>query len=147
MRLDLLSPWMRWVNTPWQLRRHDTIFFICAVPHGQTVSFRSVNESWGGWMTPAEVLEHSLPGEAEFISTPTRLVCEGLAKTPTVGSAMARVRDMSPVLPEIVRHDGRWWVALADRADPSDRGRIRDLDTVVTESDLEQMPRLFGTEA
>lgn len=147
MRLDLLSPWMRWVNTPWQLRRHDTIFFICAVPHGQTVSFRSVNESWGGWMAPVKVLENADPEHAEYISAATRLVCESLARTPTVGSAMARVRDVSPILPEIVRHDDQWWVSLSDRADPSERGRIRDVGKVVTESDLEKSSGLFGVES
>ena len=171
VRLDLLSPWMRWVNTRWQLRRHDVIYFICAVPHGQTVSFRSANESWGGWMTPAAVLESAgqagagklaasqagkgqagkgqagvEQGDADYISASTRLVCESLAETPTVGSAMARVRDVSPILPEIVRHDDQWWVSLSDRADPSERGQVRDVEKIVAESDLEYSVGLLSSE-
>lgn len=124
-RPDLLHPWLRWINTPWQLRRFDTVFFVAALPHVQALEFRSRNDSWGGWMTPAEVLEATGPSASDHISVATRLVCEGLAEVPTVGAAMARVRDLRPVRPEIVRHDDAWWVTVRPPGEPSDREALR----------------------
>lgn len=123
-RPDLLRPWLRWVNTPWQLRRFDTVFFVAALPHVQTLEFRSRNDSWGGWMTPAEVLEATGPSGAEHISVAARLVCESLAAVPTVGAAMARVRDVRPIHPEIVRHDEQWWATVPAPGE-SARGALR----------------------
>ncbi|GAA1999069.1 hypothetical protein [Brevibacterium samyangense] len=127
MRPDLLRPWLRWINTPMQLRRFDTVFFLASVPHGQVVDLRSPNEVWGGWLRPAEILERANPDSADNISAPVRLICESLMDTPTVGSAMARVRDLAPFEPDLIRKAGRWWVSLGHRADPSERGRLREL--------------------
>ena len=44
--------------------------------------------------TPAEVLEAIGPSGGEHISVAMRLVCESLAAVPTVGAAMARVREI-----------------------------------------------------
>ena len=134
-RPDLLHPWLRWVNTPWQLRRFDTVFFVAALPHVQTLEFRSRNDSWGGWMTPAEVLEAIGPSGGEHISVAMRLVCESLAAVPTVGAAMARVRDVRPMHPEIVRHDDRWWATVRAPGEPARRAQ-RDSEA----TDLQEPP-------
>lgn len=130
LRPDLLHPWMRWINTEWQLRRYDTIYFVAALPQGQSVSFRSYNERWGGWMPPAEVIERSDPGQADFISAPSRIQCETLAACTSVGQVMTRVRDMTPIVPDVVRHDGSWWLSVTTQDDPSGKGRMRPVTVI-----------------
>jgi hypothetical protein len=129
-RPDLLRPWLRWINTPWQLRRFDTVYFAAALPHVQQVDFHPYNDSWGGWKAPAEVLAESDPDRSEHISVATRLVCESLAEVPSVGSAMTRIRDLRPITPEITRRGDEWWVSVSPPADPSQRGALRDARTI-----------------
>ncbi|MCQ9368602.1 hypothetical protein NQ038_00875 [Brevibacterium sp. 50QC2O2] len=137
LRLDMLHPWLRWVNTEWQLRRMDTVYFTLALPHGQRVRFRPVGDAWGGWLSPAEVLaradaaaQEAGAGPNEFISLPTRLICESLLDTRTVGSAMLRVRDLTPVRPGLVHRGSEWLITLDPPADPSDRGALRSFEPV-----------------
>lgn len=144
MRPDLLRPWLRWINTPWQLRRYDLVFFVAAVPAGQVVDFRSPNDSWGGWMLPAEVLG-SAGDTADHISASARLLCESIAELPSVGAAMAKIRDVRPLEPDVVRHDGQWWLSLDHRADPSERGRLRDEELLSAGADeVEAKPLMAG---
>lgn len=129
LRTDLLKPWLRWINPAVQLRRHDTVFFLVAAPQGQSVRFAGLEEVWSGWRTPAEVLELSDPTEssADLIAASTRLVCESLLDTPSVGAAMLAVRDLAPIRPEIVRHDEAWWLSVDVPADLTARGAERGL--------------------
>lgn len=132
-RADLLRPWLRWVNTSWQLRRYDMVYFVAAEPAGQSIEFQSPNDSWGGWMTPAQVLEAVGEDNPDGIAASTRLVCESLAALPSVGSAMTRVRNMEPIEPDIVAHDDAWWLTIDLRSDPTARGRVRDSSLLANE--------------
>ncbi len=146
-RPDLLRPWLRWINTPWQLRRFDTVYFTAALPHVQHVDFLSHNDAWGGWKAPAEVLAASDPDRSEHISVATRLVCESLAEMPSIGSAMTRIRDLRPIIPEIAQRGDRWWVTVSPPADPSQRGALRDSGTVESgEDDADSPPLVAETE-
>lgn len=113
-RPDLFRPWMRFVNIAWQLRRFDTVYFLAAVPPGQQIDYRNLNDAWGGWMKPGDVLERVEPSSAEYISVAVRLICESLAVLPSVGAAMVSVRSIKPIHPEVVYHDNRWWSVIAD---------------------------------
>ncbi|WP_349827137.1 hypothetical protein [Brevibacterium litoralis] len=130
LRPDLLRPWLRWVNTPLQLRRFDTVYFLAAVPQGQSVRLESTNEVWGGWMRPEDVLELGGDNDSDLISPPTRILLESFAGVPTVGSTMTRIRDILPVTPEIVRKGGDWWVSFDRPTDPSERGQARAFDVL-----------------
>lgn len=128
LRLDLLHPWLRWVNSDWQLRRFDTVYFVAVLPPGQQVKFRASLDSWGGWMRPADVLERadSAAQQAgavpnEFISIPTRLLCESLSDEYTAGAAMLRVRDLAPVRSALVWRRGRPVITLDPQAQGIER--------------------------
>ncbi len=148
LRTDLLRPWLRWINTPWQLRRYDMVYFLVAAPAGQVVEFASPNDSWGGWMLPQDVLASAGESGSDHISASARLVCESLAALPTIGAAMAKVRDLRPFEPEVVRHDGAWWLSVDRRADPSERGRVRDeelLANTAGDVDADSRPLMAGS--
>ena len=130
LRPDLLHPWLRWINTQWQLRRYDTVYFTAVVPPGQEIDFISRHNQWGGWVKPAAVLDACGEDSADFISGPVRLVCESFHNVRTPGAAMCKIRDITPITPEVFKRDGQWWVSLAPLADPSQRGTLRNLDAV-----------------
>src|SRR5699024_1639155 len=102
LRADLCKPWLRWINTPTQLHRFDTTFFIATVPFGQEVDFLSPNETSGGWKRPARVLDE-VGGDPNSIGASTRLIVESLTEVATVGAAMAQVRNVHPLRPEVTR--------------------------------------------
>lgn len=131
-RPDMLRPWLRWINTEWQFRRFDTVYFTAVMPPDQAVEFESYTGAWGGWVGPAEVL--SLCGEesSDYISGPVRLICESLLNVTSVAGAMCKIRDISPITPTVFKRNGEWWVSLDPKADPSERGRTREKDAVDT---------------
>lgn len=113
MRADLLHPWMRWVNARSQLKRFDTMVFVCSVPPGQQVDFVTSTHSWGGWMTPAEALSDVRWATADAMPAMVRIMLEDLATIRTVGMAMVRVNDVGPLLPEVSCEEGGWRLRVA----------------------------------
>lgn len=148
-RPDLLKPWLRWVNTPWQLRRYDTVYFVCVVPPEQSVEFSSINQSWGGWMTPDEVLqavalwEEGKGASAQFLSVPTRLMLESLRTAPSAAAAMLRIRDPRPMQPTILYERGQWRISL----EPQTAQDMEDLSQLETESEEEDPTTLTESES
>ena len=136
-RPDMLRPWLRWVNTEWQLKRFDTVYFTAVMPPDQSVNFESFTGAWGGWVSPAEVLSMCGEDSSDFISGPVRLICESLLGVPSVAAAMCKIRDVTPITPEVFKKDGTWWVSLDPHADPSERGRTRQTEVVDTSGDEE----------
>lgn len=129
-RPDMLRPWLRWINTEWQFKRHDTVFFATVVPPEQQVDFRSFTGAWGGWVNPGEFLEMCGENSSDYISGPVRLICESLVGVSSAVAAMCKIRDITPITPEVFKRDGRWWVSLDPKADPSERGRVRATEVV-----------------
>lgn len=139
LRPDLCKPWMRWINTSTQLHRFDTTFFVATVPFGQDVDFLSPNETSGGWKRPEEVLSDA-GGDPDRISASTRLIAESLLEVPTVGAAMAQVRDVHPLRPEVVDEDGDWRVVIQPGRDLYRKGTLRDYAVAVGDDENDQSP-------
>lgn len=148
-RPDLLKPWMRWVNTSWQLRRYDTVYFVCVVPPGQHVDFVSINQLWGGWMTPQEILgavdvwEEGQGASAQFISVATRLVLESLRTVPSAAASMLKIRDLRPLQPTVLQHKGDWCISIDNQTDHA----IDELSQLTTESEEEDPTTLSESES
>lgn len=116
-RPDLLHPWLRWINTEWQLRRFDTVYFTAVVPPSDELDFASPDDGWGGWLRPADVIarvDGIGPSRSDELSVAARLVCESLDRLPSAGAAMAAVRDLRPFEPRIEREDDAWSVVVDD---------------------------------
>ncbi|RBP63406.1 hypothetical protein DFO66_11029 [Brevibacterium sanguinis] len=139
LRPDLCKPWMRWINTTMQLHRFDTIYFAATVPYGQEVDFLSPNETSGGWMRPQETLEDAA-GDPNRIGASTRLVLESLLTVPTVGAAMAQVRDVHPLRPGIVEEDGEWGLVIQPGRDLHRKGTMRDHAVAVGDDEDDERP-------
>nr|WP_209325518.1 hypothetical protein [Brevibacterium renqingii] len=139
LRPDLCKPWLRWINTPTQLHRFDTTFFIATVPFGQEVDFLSPNETSGGWKRPSQVLEE-VGDDPNSIGASARLIVESLSEVTTVGAAMAQVRNVHPLRPEIINDDGDWKVVIQTGKDPHSKGTLRDRAIAVGETDSDQSP-------
>ncbi|WP_278372687.1 hypothetical protein [Brevibacterium casei] len=143
LRPDLLKPWLRWINTATQLHRFDTTYFLAAVPFGQEVDFLASNESSGGWKRPEEILADAAD-DPDRISASTRLIVESLQTVPTVGAAMAQVRDIHPLRPEIADEDGEWRLVIHPRRDFHQKGTLRDRDVAVGDDEEEDRTGLMS---
>ena len=139
LRPDLCKPWLRWINTPTQLHRFDTTYFIAAVPFGQDVDFLSPNETSAGWKRPGQVLAE-VGGDPDRIGAAARIIVESLTEVPTVGAAMAQIRNVHPLRPEIIDDDGDWKVVIHTGKDPHSKGSLRDRAVAVGETDNDQNP-------
>lgn len=139
LRPDLCKPWLRWINTSTQLHRFDTTFFVATVPFGQEVDFLSPNETAGGWKRPGQVLADA-GGDPNSIGASTRLIIESLLEIPTVGAAMAQVRSLHPLRPEVVSEDGEWKVVIQPGKDPHSKGTLRDFAVAVGDDEGDQGP-------
>lgn len=139
LRPDLCKPWLRWINTPTQLHRFDTTFFIATVPFGQEIDFLSPNETSGGWKRPGQILAEA-GGDPNSIGASARLIVESLAEVTTVGAAMAQVRNVHPLRPEVISVDGDWKVVIQTGRDPHGKGSLRDRAIAVGENDSDQNP-------
>lgn len=139
LRPDLCKPWMRWINTTMQLHRFDTIYFVATVPYGQEVDFLSPNETSGGWMRPQEVLADT-GGDPNRIGASTRLVLESLLTVPTVGAAMAQIRDVHPLRPDVGREDDEWRLIVQPGRDLYRKGTMRDHAVAVGDDEDDESP-------
>ena len=139
LRPDLCKPWLRWINTGTQLHRFDTTYFVATVPFGQNVDFLSPNETSGGWKRPKEILAETA-GDPDKISASTRIIAESLIDVPSVGAAMAQVRDLHPLRPEVTNEDGEWRVVIHPGRDLYRKGTLRDYAIAVGDDENDQSP-------
>ena len=139
LRPDLCKPWMRWINTATQLHRFDTTYFVATVPFGQSVDFLSPNETSGGWKRPQEILADA-GGDPDRISASTRLIAESMLDVATVGAAMAQVRDVHPLRPEVTMDEGQWQLVVAPGRDLYRKGTLRDNAVAVGDDENDQNP-------
>ncbi|WP_137827072.1 hypothetical protein [Brevibacterium sp. 2SA] len=143
LRPDLLKPWMRWINTATQLHRFDTTYFLAAVPFGQEVDFLTSNESSGRWQRPEEILADAAD-DPNRISASTRLIVESLVPVHSVGAAMAQVRDIHPLRPEIIDENGEWRLVIQPRRDFHRKGTLRDNEVAVGDDEKDESPSLMS---
>lgn len=139
LRPDLCKPWLRWINTATQLHRFDTTYFVATVPFGQNVDFLSPNETSGGWKRPEDILAEA-GGDPDKISASTRIIAESLVDVPSVGAAMAQVRDLHPLRPEVNDDAGEWRVVIHPGRDLYRKGTLRDYAIAVGDDENDQSP-------
>lgn len=113
LRRDALVPFSRWI-TPAEVRvRFDTWFFLAEAPAGARPSCDGEECVDLRWLRPAAALEAGRRGELLLVF-PTIKHLEQLAELPSVTQAVrvARVREVTPVLPRIRKRDGASHVVL-----------------------------------
>ncbi|MEJ5914074.1 NUDIX hydrolase [Pseudokineococcus sp. 1T1Z-3] len=105
LRSDLLRPWARWTTPEPAERRHDTWFFLAAVPSAARA--RHVGEDGhaseaveGRWWRPSEVLDAEARGQVRLLP-PTRVALEELAAAPDLAALLGTRRSLAAVLPRV----------------------------------------------
>src|SRR6266481_2361081 len=115
LRADLLRPWSRWITPVVQPRRFDTRFFAAALPAGQRTRDVGGEAAAVQWITPAAALA---AGRARQIQLwlPTAMTLAELAEYPDTAAVLAAVREVRPLLPEVIVAEGATWLKV-----PGDR--------------------------
>ncbi|MDN6122582.1 MAG: hypothetical protein L0I80_01745 [Brevibacterium sp.] len=78
--------------------------------------------------------------DPDRISASTRLIAESLVNVPSVGAAMAQVRDLHPLRPEVTNLDGEWRVVIHPGRDLYRKGTLRDYAVAVGDDENDQSP-------
>ncbi len=115
LRSDLLRPWSRWITPKVEPRRFDTRFFAAALPAGQRTRDVGGEAAAVQWIAPADALE---AGRARQIQLwlPTAMTLAELAEYPDTAAVLAAVREVRPLLPEVIVAEGATWLKV-----PGDR--------------------------
>lgn len=96
VRTELLRPWAHWCTPEVEVRRFDTRFFVAALPAGQVAALVGREADEGRWVRPADAIElPALP--------PTTHALTELAAFPDVAAVLAAPREVTRVLPRVVR--------------------------------------------
>jgi 8-oxo-dGTP pyrophosphatase MutT (NUDIX family) len=115
LELDVeeLLYWSHWVTPSAEPRRFDTRFFLARLPGGQRAACDRTETTEGRWMAPAAALEAHARGEV-FLPPPTQRTLEELAHAGgwEGARALARGRQVRPLIPKIAAVDGRPAVLL-----------------------------------
>lgn len=113
LRADLLRPWANWVTPKEErTRRYDTYFFVGALPEGQRADGDNTETDRAYWATPESALEDFAEGST-FLLPPTWSQLDSLAGR-DVADVLAAERQIVPVSPHLVVHDGNWEVEFFD---------------------------------
>lgn len=102
---DVPVPWSRWITPPGGPRRYDTHFLLVPVPPEQDAVLDTTEATDGGWARPADLVDQARTGDRQLM-LPTQVTLTELAGHPTVSSALAALRSMIPVEPEVVSGPG-----------------------------------------
>jgi 8-oxo-dGTP pyrophosphatase MutT (NUDIX family) len=113
VRADLLRPWARWLTPEVSPRRFDTWFFVAALPAGQTAMITEGpgEADHGSWLRPAAALDAARTGRITLLP-PTAVTLAELAVHRDLADVMAAPRTIVPLMPEVIREDGRAWLAM-----------------------------------
>jgi 8-oxo-dGTP pyrophosphatase MutT (NUDIX family) len=119
MRVDLLTPWARWITPEISPRRFDTWFFAAALPAGQLAALAAAapgrsdsgESDSGTWWRPAAALEAARAGEITLLP-PTAVTLAKLAAYQDVGSVLGARRMITPLMPTVVVEEERTWLAM-----------------------------------
>jgi 8-oxo-dGTP pyrophosphatase MutT (NUDIX family) len=102
-----LAYFARWVTPEPLPKRYDTRFYAAAMPGGQEAVAAPGEVESLEWITPRLALERA-DTNAAYTLPPTRAALGALAQYGDVATALdglARGRDLTPILPRIVRGD------------------------------------------
>lgn len=97
-----LLPWARWVTPEGESRRYDTMFFVTALPDGQTPAAVTGEAVRAGWAAPAEALAQHDRRERRMLP-PTMITLRSIASFGTVAEVLAAApgRSLDPVRPTL----------------------------------------------
>lgn len=117
LALDRLTPFAHWITPAFEPRRFDTHFFLVAAPSAQVACHDGREAVDHAWITPNDVLQRRLSGEARLMF-PTRLNLEVLARSTTASSAeqAARRRAVVTVEPVVIERDGARFLRIPAEA-------------------------------
>ncbi len=106
---DALVAWARWVTPEHEPRRHDTTFFLAALPADAAARDVSGETERAGWTLVAEALAAREAGTL-VLMPPTWSVLLELVAYDDVASALraGQGRVVETVLPRLVRQDRGW---------------------------------------
>lgn len=96
---DDLVPLSRWVTPPGRPRRYDTMFYLAALPAGQTADCRTTEAVAAGWHSPQAAIDAWLAGEHKLMA-PTYSQLFQLLPFGTTEDALgwaAEAADLTPV--------------------------------------------------
>jgi hypothetical protein len=105
VRADLLIPWAHWITPESEPRRHDTRFFLAALPVGQQTADGAREAEIAEWVRPADALRQNVAG-ARPLLPPTYVTLRELAGFADVAAVFAAAADraIEPIQP--VRRSG-----------------------------------------
>jgi 8-oxo-dGTP pyrophosphatase MutT (NUDIX family) len=106
LRTDLLGAWAHWITPTFEPRRYDTRFFVAVLPEGQAVGELAREADRAEWAPLSDVLAAVDAGSSAMLP-PTYVTCRevsGLAASEVLGAAA--MRDIRPIAPQLVEHDG-----------------------------------------
>jgi 8-oxo-dGTP pyrophosphatase MutT (NUDIX family) len=116
LRVDLLTPWARWITPEISPRRFDTWFFAAALPDGQLAGLAAAgpDESDSGtWWRPSAALEAARAGQITLLP-PTAVTLAELAGYPDISGILGERRMITPLMPTVVVEDERTWLAMPE---------------------------------
>lgn len=101
VRADLLTPWAHWITPDSEPRRHDTRFFLAALPVGQQTADGAREAEIAEWVRPADALLQNVSGSRPLLP-PTYVTLReltGFADVATVFAAAVdrRIEPIQPV--------------------------------------------------
>ena len=111
LRADLLRPWSRWITPVIEPRRFDTRFFAAALPAGQRTRDVGGEASAVAWIEPAEALAAGRRGELALMP-PTMVSLTELAACGEREAALAGLREVVPIIPEVQLREGAVWLTV-----------------------------------
>jgi 8-oxo-dGTP pyrophosphatase MutT (NUDIX family) len=113
LRGDLLLPWSRWITPVIEERRYDTRFFAAALPPGQRTRDVGGEAAEVAWIRPGDAIAAGRSGEI-LLWPPTAVTLAQLDACANVAAALAKPRQLIPLLPEISLADGDAWLTVPE---------------------------------
>lgn len=102
LRADLLRPWSNWVTPEEEVKRFDAQFFLAELPSGQRADGDTTEAQEARWQRPADALEDWKHGRSQLVP-PTWSTLAELAECTSVADAMSRERQITKIMPKVVR--------------------------------------------
>lgn len=100
-----MRPFDHWITPTVEKRRYDTRFFLAALPEGQEPDDQTSEVDLTMWARPVDLLGDFRAGRSMLLP-PTWTQLRHLAEFPDVASALAAEREIAPIQPEIIEHQG-----------------------------------------